>query len=110
SAIPQTGRAFWPACLAATRQRCHNVTERRKARLPCQMPGPASRSGDNPEGGENMGRLDGKIAFMTAAGAGIGGAAALAFAREGARVIATDRDAAAIGRIGDELRAIGAGH
>ncbi|RYE83061.1 MAG: NAD(P)-dependent oxidoreductase, partial [Hyphomicrobiales bacterium] len=29
---------------------------------------------------------------MTASAAGIGGATALAFAREGARVIATDRD------------------
>lgn len=36
------------------------------------------------------GRLQGKIAFCTASGAGIGRAAALAFAREGARVIATD--------------------
>ena len=44
-----------------------------------------------------MGRLEGKIVSMTAAGAGIGGAAALAFAREGARVIATDRDPATIG-------------
>jgi 2-keto-3-deoxy-L-fuconate dehydrogenase len=35
-------------------------------------------------------RLKGKLAFCTAAGAGIGRAAALAFAREGARVIATD--------------------
>ena len=47
-----------------------------------------------------MGRLDGKVAFMTAAAAGIGGATALAFAREGARVIATDRDPDAVGRIG----------
>ena len=39
-------------------------------------------------------RLAGKTAFITAAGAGIGRATALAFAREGARVIATDRDAA----------------
>lgn len=52
-----------------------------------------------------MGRLDGKVAFMTAAGAGIGGASALAFAREGARVIATDRDPDAIGRIGALLAA-----
>jgi 2-keto-3-deoxy-L-fuconate dehydrogenase len=37
-----------------------------------------------------MGRLEGKVAFLTAAGAGIGRATALAFAREGARVIATD--------------------
>ncbi|PRX33724.1 2-keto-3-deoxy-L-fuconate dehydrogenase [Meinhardsimonia xiamenensis] len=35
-------------------------------------------------------RLEGKTAFTTAAGQGIGRATALAFAREGARVIATD--------------------
>jgi 2-keto-3-deoxy-L-fuconate dehydrogenase len=39
-------------------------------------------------------RLKGKIAFCTAAGAGIGRATAMAFAREGARVIATDIDEA----------------
>ncbi len=37
-----------------------------------------------------MGRLNGKIAFLTAAGQGIGAATARAFADEGARVIATD--------------------
>ncbi len=36
------------------------------------------------------GRLKGKLAFVTAAAQGIGHATALAFAREGARVIATD--------------------
>ena len=40
------------------------------------------------------GRLQGKTAFCTASGAGIGRATALAFAREGARVIATDLDEA----------------
>lgn len=40
-----------------------------------------------------MGRLSGKIAFLTAAGQGIGRASALAMAREGARVIATDVNA-----------------
>jgi 2-keto-3-deoxy-L-fuconate dehydrogenase len=42
------------------------------------------------------GRLAGKVAFCTAAGAGIGRATALAFAREGARVIATDVRAASL--------------
>ena len=40
------------------------------------------------------GRLSGKTALVTAAGQGIGRATAEAFVREGARVIATDRDAA----------------
>ena len=57
-----------------------------------------------------MGRLDNKIAFLTASAAGIGGATALAFAREGARVIATDRDPAAIGKLQATLDAIGPGH
>ena len=35
-------------------------------------------------------RLAGKTAFVTAAGQGIGRATALAFVREGARVVATD--------------------
>jgi 2-keto-3-deoxy-L-fuconate dehydrogenase len=39
-----------------------------------------------------MGRLQGKRAFLTAAGQGIGRATAEAFAREGAEVIATDLD------------------
>ena len=42
------------------------------------------------------GRLTGKIAFCTASGAGIGQATALAFHREGARVIATDIDEKAL--------------
>jgi len=42
------------------------------------------------------GRLAGKTAFLTAAAQGIGRATALAFAREGARVIATDIDEAGL--------------
>ncbi|MGE3997022.1 MAG: SDR family NAD(P)-dependent oxidoreductase, partial [Variibacter sp.] len=40
------------------------------------------------------GRLQGKVAFVTAAGAGIGRAIAEAFVAEGANVIATDLDEA----------------
>src|SRR6185436_5433687 len=73
------------------------------------------------------GRLEGKVAFITAAGQGIGRAAALAFAREGAQVWATDvnakllsdlekqgmktrvldvTDEAAIGKVAQEVGAI----
>jgi len=45
------------------------------------------------------GRLAGKTAFVTAAAQGIGRATALAFAAEGARVIATDLNAAKVGEI-----------
>jgi 2-keto-3-deoxy-L-fuconate dehydrogenase len=47
-------------------------------------------------------RLAGKTAFLTAAGQGIGRATALAFAREGARVFATDIDAAALDALARE--------
>ena len=45
-------------------------------------------------------RLAGKTALVTAAGAGIGRATAEAFAREGARVVATDINAAALAELG----------
>jgi 2-keto-3-deoxy-L-fuconate dehydrogenase len=44
-------------------------------------------------------RLKGKTAVVTAAGAGIGRATALAFAAEGARVLASDIDADALGDV-----------
>ncbi len=52
------------------------------------------------------GRLTGKTAFVTAAGQGIGRATALAFAAEGAQVIATDVNEALVREIaGDGIRA-----
>jgi 2-keto-3-deoxy-L-fuconate dehydrogenase len=55
------------------------------------------------------GRLQGKRGFVTAAGQGIGRAAALQMAREGARIVATDRDAAKLAGLeaeGIETRAL----
>ncbi|OYX76821.1 MAG: NAD(P)-dependent oxidoreductase [Sphingomonadales bacterium 32-65-25] len=53
-----------------------------------------------------MGRLAGKQAFITAAGAGIGRATALAFAREGAVVTATDIDTEALASLKGEAPSI----
>ncbi|WP_027328129.1 SDR family oxidoreductase [Marinimicrobium agarilyticum] len=46
-----------------------------------------------------MGRLEGKVAVLTAAAQGIGRATAERFAREGARVIATDINAEALAQL-----------
>jgi len=51
-------------------------------------------------------RLEGKVAVVTAAGAGIGRATALAYAREGANVFATDIDEAALATLNAEKPAI----
>jgi 2-keto-3-deoxy-L-fuconate dehydrogenase len=52
-----------------------------------------------------MRRLIGKTAFITAAGQGIGRATALAYAAEGAQVIATDLDGEKVGQIAsDQIR------
>ena len=50
------------------------------------------------------GRLEGKVALVTAAAAGIGRATAEAFAREGARVIATDINLAGLAGLDSETR------
>ena len=55
-------------------------------------------------------RLAGKRAFVTAAGAGIGRATALAFAREGADVVATDIDAGALAALAAEAPGIVIAH
>jgi len=52
------------------------------------------------------GRLQDKLAIVTAAGQGIGRATALAFAAEGARVVATDIDETLLARLADECAAL----
>lgn len=53
-----------------------------------------------------MGRLAGKTAFVTSAGAGIGRASAIAMANEGAQVTATDIDEAALESLAKEVPGI----
>jgi NAD(P)-dependent dehydrogenase (short-subunit alcohol dehydrogenase family) len=55
-----------------------------------------------------MGRLAGKAAVVTGAANGIGRATALVFADEGARLVATDIDAAGLDSLRGELEAKGA--
>ena len=52
-------------------------------------------------------QLDGRVAFLTGAGSGIGRAGALALAREGAIVTVTDLDGARAQSVADEIRAAG---
>ncbi|AGI66115.1 SDR-family oxidoreductase [Octadecabacter antarcticus 307] len=51
--------------------------------------------------------LKNKVAFVTAAGSGIGAAGAHALAREGAYVVVTDRDAAAAKSVAEAIQADG---
>ena len=59
---------------------------------------------------ERSGRLAGKRALITAAGQGIGRASAEAFAREGASVIATDINDAALADLAETVPAMTARH
>jgi 3-oxoacyl-[acyl-carrier protein] reductase len=54
-----------------------------------------------------MGRLDGRVAFITGAGRGIGAATALRMAEEGARVALADIDTEGCKQVATELERIG---
>lgn len=54
-----------------------------------------------------MGRVEGKRVLVVGAGGGIGGAAALGLAREGAAVVCADLDGAAADAIAGQIRAAG---
>jgi 3(or 17)beta-hydroxysteroid dehydrogenase len=56
-------------------------------------------------GGIAMGRVDGKVAIVTGAANGLGRADAVALAREGARVVVTDVNAAGVEHLAAELNA-----
>ncbi|CAN0628557.1 putative oxidoreductase EphD [Burkholderia multivorans] len=74
----------------------------------------AVETGDEPPALANArrhrdsGRFSGKVAVVTGAGSGIGRAAALAFARDGATIVAVDIDAASAERTALLVRLIGA--
>src|SRR5277367_4128618 len=66
---------------------------------------PPTAVGNKMEGAAHMaGRLAGKVALLTAAAAGIGRGTAEAFAREGARVIATDIDVSGLAGLDADKR------
>lgn len=54
-----------------------------------------------------MGRLDGRVAFVTGAGRGIGAATAMRLAEEGARVALADLDLAGCEQIASEITRLG---
>jgi len=54
-------------------------------------------------------RFEGEVAFITGAASGIGRATAIAFAAEGARVVITDRDEAALQETAERVKAAGGG-
>ena len=59
---------------------------------------------------QQPGRLHGRVALVTGAGAGLGGASAIALAREGARLVVCDIDPQALQGTAARLHTLGATH
>jgi NAD(P)-dependent dehydrogenase (short-subunit alcohol dehydrogenase family) len=59
------------------------------------------------QGGTILGKLDGKVAIVTGAGQGIGRGIALAYAKEGARVVIAERKPDTAKAVADEIRDLG---
>src|SRR5437660_978482 len=59
------------------------------------------------EKGRTMGKLDGRVAFVTGAGRGIGAATALRLAEDGAQVALADVDTEGCAQVAAELEKIG---
>lgn len=71
------------------------------------MQSPADILASSADGGRGRGRFTDASVLVTGAGGGIGAATSLAFLREGARVLATDRDEEALTRLTRRARALG---
>lgn len=69
--------------------------------------GTAAGAGPRPAGAPRPGRVAGKVALVTGAASGIGRATALLLAREGAIVMASDRDAAGAEGTAAAIRELG---
>ena len=57
--------------------------------------------------GDGMSRLQGRVAIVTGAGGGIGGAVCRHFAREGAAIVCVDIDSGTLERTAESVRALG---